>query len=194
MKHISVIALLILVNVGLHAQDSLSYQDLKNGNVDLSQGHEIEVYNSESGTIIRKNDAITIQQASGATDNFSTIVMGNYSYGGGLLSRPTPITNGWSKSVGTVTDIKIFRAGRRGPYQAAVYLQTDLFSGKAGQVTVLDIDRAEKLEEIKSQNALLTREEAIQKLKELKDLLDLGLLTEEEYDEALEKYRPIIQQ
>lgn len=193
MKHSAIFALLCFLHMGLLAQDSLSYEDLKSGKLDLSQGYEIEVYMSESGTVFRKNDALTIQKASGATDNFSTIFMGNYSYGGGILSRPTPITNGWSMSVGTVTDIKIFRAGRRGPFQAAIYLQTDLFSGRAGQVTVLDIDRAETLGEVKSENALLTREEAIMKLKELKDLLDLGLISEEEYNEALEKYRPIIQ-
>jgi len=41
-------------------------------------------------------------------------------------------------------------------------------------------------------NAPLTREEAIAKLKESKDLLDLGLLTQPEYEKLKQELTPII--
>lgn len=46
--------------------------------------------------------------------------------------------------------------------------------------------------EIKPLNAPLTRDEAIAKLKEAKDLFDLGLLSEEEYNKMKDELSPII--
>ena len=58
--------------------------------------------------------------------------------------------------------------------------------------TIIDIDKALEYEEIINSNRPLSRSEAIIKLKEQKDLFDLGLISEKEYLELKEKLSPII--
>lgn len=59
-------------------------------------------------------------------------------------------------------------------------------------LSVVDYEKAVLAGEIKSMNAPLTREEAIAKLKESKELMDLGLIQEAEYQEIKERLTPII--
>jgi len=59
-------------------------------------------------------------------------------------------------------------------------------------LSVTDFEKSVLAGEIKSLNAPLTREEAIAKLKESKDLLDLGLLTQQEYEKLKQELTPII--
>ena len=65
-------------------------------------------------------------------------------------------------------------------------------SSKLMQITVLDIDKALSEGEIVNSNPTLTRSEAIQKLKESKDLMDLGMLSEDEYNNLKDELTPII--
>jgi hypothetical protein len=59
-------------------------------------------------------------------------------------------------------------------------------------MTISDYEKSVLTGEIKSLNTPLTREEAIAKLKESKDLLDLGVITKEEYDKRKQELTPII--
>ena len=58
--------------------------------------------------------------------------------------------------------------------------------------TIIDIDKALGTDEIVNNNKPLTRSEAITKLKESKDLLDIGLMSEKDYNILKEKLTPII--
>ena len=62
--------------------------------------------------------------------------------------------------------------------------------GKYGNI--LNLEKAILLGEIINPNAAMTRTEAIAKLKESKDLLDLEMMTQEEYDKIKNKLAPII--
>jgi hypothetical protein len=55
-----------------------------------------------------------------------------------------------------------------------------------------DLERSIRIGEIKTSRNQLTRAEAIAKLKEAKDLLDLEIMTREEYDKLKEELTPII--
>ena len=59
-------------------------------------------------------------------------------------------------------------------------------------LTVDDLDNAFSFGEILIGNIKMTREQAIAKLKESKELLDLELLSQEEYDEIKMELTPII--
>lgn len=59
-------------------------------------------------------------------------------------------------------------------------------------MSVTDYEKSVLAGEIKSLNAPLTRDEAIAKLKESKDLLDLGIIELEEYEKLKKELTPII--
>ena len=58
--------------------------------------------------------------------------------------------------------------------------------------TIVDIEKALASGEIVNTNAPLSKQEAIKKLKESKDLMELDLLSKEEYEKLKEKLTPII--
>ena len=58
-------------------------------------------------------------------------------------------------------------------------------------VTIADYDTAARSGEIYSAKHI-TREIAIAKLKEAKELLDMGLYTQAQFDATKEKYRPYV--
>lgn len=58
--------------------------------------------------------------------------------------------------------------------------------------TIIDIEEALQNGEIINPSPVLNRSEAIQKLKESKDLMELDLLSEEEYNKLRDKLLPII--
>ena len=60
------------------------------------------------------------------------------------------------------------------------------------RITILDLEEAFNTGEIINPNPPLTRSEAIIKLKESKDLFDLDLLSEEEYNQIKNKLTPFI--
>lgn len=56
----------------------------------------------------------------------------------------------------------------------------------------MNLPAAMKNGEFINPNAAMTREQAIAKLKEQKDLLDLGMITKEQFEELKVKLTPII--
>ena len=62
----------------------------------------------------------------------------------------------------------------------------------ANKFTISNIEKAIQLGEIISPNRPMNRQEAIAKLKESKDLLDLGIISQEEYDKLKAELTPII--
>ena len=61
-------------------------------------------------------------------------------------------------------------------------------------LSVVDTEIAYELGEIELANRLLTREEASAKLKEAKDLLDLEMMSQSEYEAIRSELEPIIKQ
>jgi hypothetical protein len=62
----------------------------------------------------------------------------------------------------------------------------------ANNRTIIDLEMAINTGEVLNPNAAMTREQAIAKLKESKDLLDLGMITQEEYEKLKVELTPII--
>ena len=66
------------------------------------------------------------------------------------------------------------------------------FGGTTKNVNTFDLIRAISTGEIINPNAPLTREQAIAKLKEAKDLLELDMMSQEEFNSMREELTPII--
>jgi|TARA_B100001059_G_C17706453_1_gene513063 hypothetical protein len=94
-----------------------------------------------------------------------------------------------------IDEMKVVHKGsKKKPLQ--VILVIGEINGRAFGVnkylSVLDAELAISYGEIKLKNAKMTRAEAIAKLKESKELLDLELMTQEEYDKIRTELTPII--
>lgn len=90
--------------------------------------------------------------------------------------------------------VAIHKGSRKKPL--AVYLvlgeQNNRAFGFYKHLTVADVENALTYGEIQLKNVPLSRAEAIERLKEAKELLDLGIITQEEYLNTKAKMTPII--
>ena len=90
----------------------------------------------------------------------------------------------------------IHKGSRKKPL--AVYLVLGELNNRAfgiyKHLTVADVENALTYGEIKLKNAPLSRKEAIAKLKEAKELLDLEIITPQEYEKIKAEMAPLIKQ
>jgi len=139
---------------------------------------KLDSYQAENGHVFKIGDKITIAQPSMSNDEYLNVVENDL----GTLKRI-----GISKK-GFETEIKKFRiyGSKRAGYQVVAVTKSTL-----GLTNYwVEIEPAIKNGEIGTTG--LNREQAIAKLKESKDLLDLGLLSQEEYNKMKIKLTPII--
>ena len=132
--------------------------------------------------------------------SFSTIIKGRPAGVGNIIS----IMNGEGKNMAgqefqgekvVIVEMEVNHKGsKKKPLALSILLGEP--NGRAFGInkylSVVDYEKAVLAGEIKSTNAPLTRAEAIAKLKESKDLFDLGLIEEAEYLEIKERLTPII--
>ena len=94
--------------------------------------------------------------------------------------------------------VKEIKAYHRGSKKKPLYLIMVLgeMNGKAfgfnKYLSVMDTELAIESGEILLQNRKMTREEAISKLKEAKELMEIDMMTKEEFEKLKKKLRPII--
>ena len=60
------------------------------------------------------------------------------------------------------------------------------------RITIIDIEKALKSGEVYNKNTVLSKSDAIKKLKEAKDLFELDLMSESEYNKLRDRLTPII--
>jgi hypothetical protein len=95
------------------------------------------------------------------------------------------------------TDVRVTRirlAGtRKRPYVWAecTFVNSSDRKNASGIITIGDVDKALRMGEVTSPEHV-TREVAIQKLKEAKELLDLGILTKAQYEAEKARYLPFV--
>ncbi len=132
--------------------------------------------------------------------SFSTIIMGRPGGVGNIMNAMA----GESKDnasgemqgeIVVINEMKVRHKGSKKKPLALVILLGEP-NGRAFGInkymSVTDYEKAVIAGEIKSANAPMTREEAIAKLKEAKDLLDLGIIELAEYEKLKAKLTPII--
>jgi len=139
---------------------------------------KLDSYQAENGQVFKIGDKITIGQPSMKSDQYLHVVMNDL----GTLKRISINKKGFK------TEIKKFRIygkKRTGFNVVAVTKSTDGFTNYW-----IEIEDAINSGEIGTTG--LNREQAIAKLKETKDLLDLEMITKEEYEKIKKELTPII--
>lgn len=161
----------------------------------ISNWTSFGAYVSKDGSILRIGDTLKIGKPSTNTNQFTYLWFGKYSTGKAILSKPVPLHANYQAEVVVVTDIfalheKAFN--KNSTLIIWLYLKNPHISNLGSNRTNIGYEKAIELKEIINPNAALTREQAIAKLKEAKDLVDLGMMTESEFNELKEKLKPII--
>lgn len=197
------------------SQDSEIFRQIKN-NTSLTR------YIAADGSVLAVGDTLKIGAPSGSTTNtsavggagifggakarsksqstFSTIIMGRPAGVGNILNAMAGEgpSNAGQEMQGEVVIISEMSVSHKGSRKKPLELQILLGepNGRAFGInkymSVTDYEKAVLAGEIKSLNAPLTRDEAIAELKESKDLLDLGIIDEDDYETLKEELTPII--
>lgn len=139
---------------------------------------ELGSYQAENGQVFKIGDKITIAQPSMSNDQYLNVVENDL----GTLKRIDINKKGFE------TEIKKFRiyGKKRTGYNVVAVTKSTL-----GLTNYwVEIEPAIKNGEIET--SVLTREQAIAKLKETKDLLDLDMITKDEYEKLKKELTPII--
>ncbi len=145
----------------------------------IKAGDEITIGRpSSTNTIAQKNVGLTSGSISAVSAfNFLTIGRVGLSVMGGMQYLPSSFTN-------RKVRVKEIKKGW------TIYEFSE--GGNVG--TIMNVLDAVNTGEIINPNAAMTREQAIAKLKEAKDLVDLGMMSKEEFEKMKTELAKIIQQ
>ena len=170
----------------------------------------IDSYITKDGLIVRVGDTLTIGNAVIDRkkyifhDVFSHIVIGKTKGAANKEFRYLPHNYSGSKVIvkslfvthEKYSGYKLWPNRKEMPLYVSIFVReaqsgiSKIFSHS--RKTILDIEKALSSGEIINYNAPLSKEEAIRKLKESKDLMELDFLSKEEYEKLKEKLTPII--
>jgi hypothetical protein len=160
----------------------------------FSTGDTISSYIMKDGSEIRKGSKLVFGKPLNGAEKFTRLYLGEYSIGKSLLMAPELLGKIFIAEEVIVTEIKVShtKLTKTSPLIIYLYVQNPAAAIGGRNRTVFDLDKAIETGEVINPNAAMTREQAIAKLKEAKDLLDLGLMNEADYAVLKEQLTPII--
>jgi hypothetical protein len=193
-----------LTQTSFKQEAELSYeqtQDIEFAKTISSQTH-YNSYLTKDGTLIKIGDSLIVGSPAttdkqyskyvGTLEVFSTIRIGGV--GMSLLAGSNYFPASGRGSVFTIEKIYVShtKLSKKSPLSIFLTVREPDLPTMVNKRTIGDLEHAILLGEIISPNAPMTRVEAIAKLKESKDLLELEIITQTEYDELKVKLTPII--
>lgn len=206
-KHLIIFALFFPLS-SLAQQESLTYNQTQD--ISFAEKYKkktkIHSYITKHGLSISIGDTLIIGDALIKGDKyffddvFSHIVVGNTKGVKNKEFKPLPHNYSGNKVIVKSFFIthkrfnryKLFPNRKKMPLRVSIFVRSPKNILSYSRNTILDIEEALSSGEIVNHNAPLSREDAIKKLKESKDLMDLEFLSREEYEELREKLKPII--
>ncbi len=110
------------------------------------------------------------------TNNFSYVMIGRM--GMAMMSGVSYLTEGWKGREVEIENIKLYKSKKEDkPHVASI-----IFNNPGVDFTVLDLSFALKYGEVVNPKAAMTSDQALSELKKAKDKLDLGLISQQQYD------------
>jgi len=189
------------------------YHDIAQGRPATLEPGDTLAYETSSGNTLHVGDVLvagtpTGHMASATASSYGTRVSAvGHDYFASILNGTEKATNGkalmgsedWEiyappKLAGM--ELQISRMQLRGKKRTAIFVEATFVNAAqktngSGIVAIQDLEGALRLGELRDPN-VITREVAIDKLKEAKELLDLGVYTQEQSDEVKAKYGPYV--
>ena len=201
MKKVLLVLGMVALTLSMNAQKKTNKAELFD--MSLSVDKQKKLYKTKveaqsikfrDGSVIKLGDTLTIGGSANKISNaYTTLQVGRYSLGMALAGS-VPVMYGLTiKGTKVVIDkIRVWRTMGR------VVVMADLKQLEVGKgamfsyVGCLNFEIAVTEGEIINPNAPMTRDQAIAKLKEAKELLDLDLMSKEEFNEIKESVTSII--
>ncbi|MHA7109984.1 hypothetical protein ACRTDU_07645 [Sunxiuqinia elliptica] len=152
-------------------------------------------------TAVGAGNTVGVAKARSRTkSSFTTIIMGRPVGFGSIMNAmageaPENAGANMQGEIVVISEMKVSHKGsRKKPLALTILLGEP--NGRAFGInkymSVVDYEKSVLGGEIRSLNAPMTRDEAISKLKESKELLDLGLMEQSEYDKIKQELTPVI--
>jgi hypothetical protein len=198
MKFYTLVGISLMTFGTLSAQRSLTSSELKDISIasQFSNGDEILEFTLPDGSVIKKGSEFVFGKPINNSSSYTRVYFGYMSLGKALLVTPVAMPGSWVGTKLVVDKLKVQhkKLSKESELAVMLYVQDPTLSSALGgnNRTITDIEMALNTGEIVNPNAAMSREQAIAKLKESKDLLDLGLISQEEYETLKSKLTPII--
>ena len=200
-KVLSFVLLLAIIAVSstlkneLYAQKAITYEQTQDVEYakNINNYEKFESYTSKDGSEIKVGSQLKLGVPIGGHKEFTYILFGRGQNLMSLLGGQQKMGIAASNELVEITDISVYhtKLAKRSPLKVNVSVQV-VGGARIEDRTIYDYELALQSGEITNPNRLMTREEAIAKLKEAKDLMDLGLMTEADYNKLREELTPII--
>jgi len=175
---------------------TLTYEQTQDLNIasNFSNGDTIAKYVMKDGSEIVIGSKLKLGQPWNGNRNFTTMVVGKYTLGKALLAPPIYLDENYIGENVVVTSIKVShtKMSKNSTIMVWAYIAPSVESVGFGHRTILGLEMAIERKEVINPNGVMTREQALAKMKEAKDLLELGIMTQSDYDALKEKLTPII--
>jgi hypothetical protein len=173
------IGLFFMFSLQMHAQNTITFEEMKT----ITKTSNVDVYTAKDGYSYKIGDTLKLGRPS---TNKTFAFVSEYSTMMALNGqRPQPLGVNLSGTNTIIKKIGVF-GNKRAGFKMGV-----IGKGVCGICPSYSIDFEEAIATGEIQSKGFTKETAIAKLKEAKDLLDLGLMKQADYDklkESLTKY------
>ena len=171
--------LMILISSSSIAQKTITYEEMKTISKGAFENIECDVYVGKDGHSYKVGDTLKIGMPS-SNKTYAFIQEGN------ALIAPKPADVSIS---GNTTVIKKIYVGGTKRTGFSMYVVSKGMCGVCPQYYI-NLEEAFASKELKSLG--MSREEAIAKLKEAKDLVDLGMMSKEDFEKLKAELTPLI--
>jgi hypothetical protein len=208
MKQIKFFYTLVLISSIAYAQEIPTLNFEQTNNIDfylkIKNNTSIGEYIASDGNTFKVGDEITLgapRKSSGFEDGFEYIQLGKFGGAMGALMSAgnveTPmVPENFEGRRAKISEIRTYHKGNK---KKPLYVVLELtepngnsFVALTKRISVNETELALKYGEIIPMNAKMSRDAAIKKLKEAKELLELDMMSQEEYDNLKNELAPII--
>ena len=156
-------------------------------------GFEVANLKTDFGSF-KKGDPLTINKPSDPIlDDFTWIMIGKFSVMNAMSA--VKLTRAMSNKEVLIDNIRVYKPAMGAPATMVVDITSKDGSNLGGiykRGAIFNLERAVATGEIINPNAPLNREQAIAKLKEAKELLEIDMMSQEEFDALKAELTPII--
>ena len=160
----------------------------------FSNNQSIDTLILKDGSKLKVGDTLIFGTPFNNRKEYQHIIFGKFTLAKALMMTPTYMPDNWHGSKVVITEIYLTHSkmSKISPVTFHCFVADYTQPGISCNRSIFYISEAINKGEIINPNAAMTREQAIAKLKESKDLLDLGLLSQEEYNRIKSELTPII--